>query len=50
MGSFSWMRAEHTIERSNLTEGDRYKILVPIEFGGGYIADTYYDYGYVFHD
>ena len=50
MGSFSWMRAEHTIERSNLSEGDRYKILVPIEFGGGYIADTYYDYGYVFHD
>lgn len=48
MGSFSWTRAEATTKRSNLAEGDRYKILVPKEFGGGYIKDIYYDYGKVF--
>lgn len=50
MGSFSWTRAEYTTKRSNLTEGDSYKILIPKEFGGGFIKDKYYDYGYVFHD
>lgn len=48
MGSFSWTRAEHTTKRSNLSEGDKYKILVPKEFGGGYIKDIYWDYGYIF--
>lgn len=48
MGSFSWIRAEHTTKRSNLTCGDKYKILIPKEFGGGYIKDTYWDYGDVF--
>ena len=47
MGSFSWTRAEATTKRSNITIGDKYKILVPIEFGGGYIEDYYFDYGYV---
>ena len=50
MGSFSWTRAENTTARANLTEGDSYKILVPKEFGGGYIKDIYYDYGYVFYN
>jgi hypothetical protein len=50
MGSFSWTRADKTTKRSNLTYGDRYKILIPQEFGGGFIKDTYYDYGYVFHN
>ena len=50
MGSFSWMRADKTTKRSNLTCGDKYKILIPQEFGGGFIKDTYYDYGYVFYD
>lgn len=51
MGSFSWLRADKTTSRSNLTDGDKYKILIPKEFGGGFIEDTYYDYGYVFaHD
>lgn len=50
MGSFSWTRADKTTKRSNLTYGDRYKILIPQEFGGGFIEDTYYDYGYVFHN
>ena len=49
MGSFSFTRSEHTIERANLTLGDKYKILVPQEFGGGYIVDTYFDYGNVFY-
>lgn len=49
MGSFSWMRADKTTKRSNLTDGDRYKILIPKEFGGGFIKDTYFDYGYVFY-
>lgn len=48
MGSFSWLRADKTTKRSNLTDGDVYKILIPQEFGGGFIKDTYYDYGYVF--
>ena len=48
MGSFSWIRADKTTKRKNLTYGDVYKILVPKEFGGGYIKDVYEDYGYVF--
>ena len=50
MGSFSWLRADRTTKRSNLVDGDRYKILIPLEFGGGFIKDTYFDYGYVFYD
>lgn len=50
MGSFSWTRADKTTSRKNLVDGDTYKILIPQEFGGGYIKDTYYDYGYVFAD
>ena len=49
MGSFSWMRADMTTQRANLTDGDSYKILVPKEFGGGYIKDKYWDYGDVNH-
>ena len=49
MGSFSWMRADKTTKRSNLTFGDVYKILIPKEFGGGFIKDIYYDYGRVFY-
>lgn len=49
MGSFSWLRADRCIKRANLTDGDKYKILIPIEFGGGYIEDTYWDYGYINH-
>ena len=48
MGSFSWTRAEATTQRSNLSYGDGYKILVPKIFGGGAIFDTYEDYGEVF--
>lgn len=48
MGSFSFIRADLTTERANLSDGDKYKILVPKEFGGGYIEDVYPDYGDVF--
>ena len=47
MGSFSFTRADKTTKRKNLVYGDHYKILIPEEFGGGYIKYTYYDYGYV---
>ena len=50
MGSFSWLRADRCTSRSNLTKGDKYKILIPKEFGGGFIEDKYFDYGYVFYD
>lgn len=50
MGSFSWIRADKATRRKNLTMGDKYKILIPKEFGGGYIIDIYYDYGYIFSD
>jgi len=49
MGSFSWTRADKTTKRKNLTRGDSYKILIPLEFGGGFIKDIYYDHGYVFY-
>ena len=49
MGSFSFMRADMTTQRSNLTMGDSYKILIPQKFGGGYIKDKYWDYGYINH-
>lgn len=45
MGSFSFTRADRTTKRANLTYGDRYKILIPKELGGGYIIDRYDDYG-----
>ena len=48
MGSFSWLRADKTTQRKNLTDGDKYKILIPQEFGGGFIKDIYSDYGIVF--
>lgn len=48
MGSFSWTRADKTTKRKNLVDGDIYKILIPQEFGGGFIKDIYYDYGKVF--
>ena len=48
MGSFSWIRADKATRRKNLVDGDVYKILIPQEFGGGYIKGIYYDYGLVF--
>ena len=47
MGCSSWMRADKTTKRNNITDGDSYKILVPKEFGGGFIKDHYQGYGQV---
>ena len=48
MAKFSFTRAEATTNRSNLVTGDEYKILVPKQFGGGYIKDVYYECGVIF--
>lgn len=50
MGCFSWMRADKTTKRSNVADGDSYKILIPKEFGGGFIKDHYQGYGRVLWD
>lgn len=50
MGCFSWMRADKTTKRSNIADGDSYKILIPKEFGGGFIKDRYQGYGQVLWD
>ena len=48
MGSYSWTRADKTTPQKNICRGDVYKILIPQEFGGGFILDTYNDYGQIF--
>ena len=51
MGSFSFIfadkpSAKHTDRRyANMVPGDLTRILIPAEFGGGYIDATYEDYG-----
>lgn len=45
MGSFSWLRANVDVKIVNILEGDKIACLIPKEFGGGYIEDTYQDYG-----
>ena len=47
MGSFSWLRADRKTKVKNVAFGSEFKFLIPIEFGGGYIEDTYQDYGYL---
>lgn len=47
MGSFSWLRANVDTEKANIACGDKFACLIPKEFGGGYIEDTYQDYGYL---
>ena len=49
MGSFSFIRADKSTKRKNLVAGDEYKLLIPKKFGGGFITDTYYDYGKVYY-
>ena len=43
-------RAERTTQRKNIAVGDIYKILIPQEFGGGFIRDEYCGSGIVFGD
>lgn len=45
MGSFSWTRADVTTKQSNIAYEDKFKLLIPKEFGGGFIKDSYQDYG-----
>lgn len=44
MGSFSFIRAD-VKGSANILYGDVIKLLIPIEFGGGYIKGKYVDYG-----
>lgn len=44
MGSFSFIRAD-VKGSANILYGDTVKLLIPIEFGGGYIKGKYVDYG-----
>ena len=48
MGQFSWLDC---ITEEQIID-DKCKdvyVLIPKEFGGGFIEDTYFDYGYVFY-
>ena len=52
MGSFSWLKADRiysgkNCEWRNIFYGCPFKLLIPIEFGGGFIEDEYQDYGYL---
>ena len=47
MGSFSWNKADDLTAIENVAYGTSFKFLIPIEFGGGFIEDTYQDYGYL---
>lgn len=44
MGSFSFIKAD-VKDSENILYGDTVKLLIPIEFGGGYIKGKYVDYG-----
>lgn len=45
MGSFSWTKADRLTKVANIVEGRPFKMLIPQEFGGGYIKDHYQGYG-----
>jgi hypothetical protein len=47
MGSFSWNKADDLTSIENVAYGTPFKFLIPLEFGGGFIKDTYQDYGYL---
>ena len=47
MGSFSWLKADNLTKIANVLYGAPFKLLIPKEFGGGYIKDHYQDYGYL---
>lgn len=47
MGSFSWLKADTLTNIKNIAYDHPFKCLIPNEFGGGYILDTYQDYGYL---
>jgi hypothetical protein len=47
MGSFSWNKADSLTNIENVAYNTPFKFLIPQEFGGGFIKDTYQDYGYL---
>lgn len=50
MGSFTWLRADKNISKNgqaNICYGEKIKVLIPNEFGGGSIEGEYLDYGLV---
>lgn len=47
MGSFSWLKADELTRVKNVAYGKPFKLLIPKEFGGGFIKDHYQDYGYL---
>jgi len=47
MGSFSWNKADNLTNIENVAYDTNFKFLIPKEFGGGFIKDTYQDYGYL---
>lgn len=47
MGSFSFTKADRLTKVANIVEGKSFKMLIPKEFGGGYIKDHYQGYGRV---
>ena len=45
MGSFSFTKADGLTQVANIVIGAPFKLLIPKEFGGGFIKDYYQDYG-----
>ena len=45
MGMFSWYKADNTTKQTNLVRGDTFKVLIPKQFGGGFIKGKYDGYG-----
>lgn len=48
MGSFSWNRADNLGKYENISVGQPFKLLIPKEFGGGFIQDSYRGYGEIY--
>ena len=48
MGTFSWIKAERSGKVANVRTNAPLKILIPQEFGGGFIKGHYEGYGEVF--
>lgn len=45
MGSFSWLKADNLTKVANIVPGSIFKLLIPKEYGGGFIKAIYQDYG-----
>lgn len=45
MGQFSWLKADDLTQVANITYNAIIKVLIPLEFGGGFIKGAYNGYG-----